>query len=65
MLSSPFETLARRIRQELHDAVQHQVEVYQWTESKKGRALSFQEAWTEWNQAHWEDIGQFLMVQTR
>lgn len=63
MLSSPFETVAQRIRQELREAVKQEVQAYQRIESRKGRALSLQEAWTEWNDAHREDLGQFLKSQ--
>jgi hypothetical protein len=63
MLSSPFDTVAQRIRQELREAVKQEVQAYQWIESRKGRALSLQQAWTEWNVAHREDLGQFLKSQ--
>ena len=61
MLSSPFDTVAQRIREELRETVKQEIQAYQWIESKKGRALSWQQAWTEWNEAHREDLGQFLM----
>jgi hypothetical protein len=60
MLSSPFDTVAQRIKQELREAVKQEVQAYQWIESRKGRVLSSQQAWTEWNDAHREDLGQFL-----
>jgi hypothetical protein len=63
MLSSPFDTVAQRIRQELREAVKQEVQAYQWIESRKGRALSLQQAWTEWNEAHREDLGQFFKSQ--
>ena len=63
MLSSPFDTVAQRIRQELREAVKQEVQAYQGIESRKGRALSLQEAWTEWNDAHREDLGQLLKSQ--
>jgi hypothetical protein len=63
MLSSPFDTVAQRIRQELRETVKREVQAYQWIESRKGRALSMQQAWTEWNEAHREDLGQFLKSQ--
>jgi hypothetical protein len=63
MLSSPFDTVAQRIRQELREAIKQEVQAYQWIESRKGRALSLQQAWTEWNDAHREDLGQFLKSQ--
>ena len=63
MLSSPFDTVAHRIRQELREAVKQEVQAYQWIESRKGRALSLQQAWTEWNDGHREDLGQFLKSQ--
>jgi hypothetical protein len=56
MLSSPFDTVVQRIRDELREAVRHEVQAYQWIESKKGRALTLRQAWTEWNEAHREDL---------
>lgn len=64
MSPSPFDTVARRIREELREAVQHQVQAYRSIESRKGRALSLHQAWTEWNEPHREDLGRLLMVRT-
>jgi hypothetical protein len=63
MSPSPFDTVARRIREELREAVQHQVHAYQSIECRKGHALTLQQAWTEWNEAHREDLGPLLMIQ--
>jgi hypothetical protein len=62
MSPSPFDTVARRIRKELREAVQHQVNAYQSIESVKGRTLSLHQAWAEWNEAHRQDLGQLLMI---
>jgi hypothetical protein len=63
MLSSPFDTVVQRIRDQLREAVRHEVQAYHWIESKKGRALTLRQAWTEWNEAHREDLGRLLTVQ--
>lgn len=60
--SSPFDSVAQRIRVELREAIRHEVEAYQWIESENGRSLSLQQAWFEWNDAHRKDLGQLLMV---
>jgi hypothetical protein len=65
MSSNPFDTLAKRIRQELQEAMEEQVRAYQRIEGRKGRALAWEQAWTEWTEAHRENFGQFLMLRMR
>ena len=65
MLSNPFDTLAERIREELREAIEQQVRAYQWIEGKKGRALAWEQAWTEWTEAHRENLEQFLILEMR
>ena len=65
MLSNPFDTLAQRIRHELQQAMEERVRVYQRIEGEKGRALAWEQAWTEWTEAHRENLGQFLILEMR
>jgi hypothetical protein len=65
MLSNPFDTLAQRIKEELREAINHEIRIYKWTESEKGRDLSWEEARDEWTEAHRENLGQFLMTGRR
>jgi hypothetical protein len=61
MLTNPFDKLARRIREDLRRAIQNEIQNYRWFEKAKGRDLSWAEAWSEWTQAHRQDLGQFLI----
>jgi hypothetical protein len=61
MSSSPFDTLAQRIREEFREAVTYEIRRYKWTEGEKGRDLSWEEVPIEWIEAHRENLGQFLM----
>jgi hypothetical protein len=65
MLSNPFETLAQRIREDLREAINREIRIYQGIEAEKGRDLSWEEAWHEWTKAHRENLEQFLMTETR
>lgn len=65
MLSNPFDALAQRIREELREAINHEIRIYKWIEAEKGRDLSWEEACNEWTEAHRENLGQFLMTGTR
>jgi hypothetical protein len=42
--------------------MEEQVRAYQRIEGKKGRALAWEQAWTEWTEVHRENLGQFLML---
>jgi hypothetical protein len=65
MLSNPFDSLAQRIREELRDAMSQEIRIYKRIEAEKGRNLSWEEAWSEWTEAHRENLEQFLMTGTR
>jgi hypothetical protein len=60
MLANPFDKLALRIREDLRQAVQKEIQNYRWFEQEKGRDLSWAEACCEWTKAHRQDLGQFL-----
>jgi len=65
MLSNRLDILAHRIREELREAINHEIRIYQWIEGEKGRDLSWEEAKDEWTEAHRENLGQFLLIERR
>jgi hypothetical protein len=62
MLSNRLDTLTRRIREELREAISREIRIYQWIEGEKGRDLSWEEARNEWTEAHRENLGQFFLT---
>ena len=65
MLSNRLDILARRIREELREAINREIRIYKWIEGEKGRDLSWEEAKIEWTEAHRENLGQFLLIGRR
>jgi hypothetical protein len=60
-LSNPFESVAKRIENNLRRLIECEVRKYKSSERLRGRDLSWKRAWEEWKIAHQVSLDQFLI----
>ena len=65
MSSSPFDTLAQRIRKDFREIISREIRQYQRIQKDMGRDLSWEEARHEWIAGHRKGLGEFLMHESK
>ena len=61
LLPNPFDSVAKRIENNLRRLIELEVRKYKSSEHLRGRDLSWEQAWDEWTKAHQDSLKHFLI----